>query len=169
MQIDASISSILLPSSVPLRRLMPPKSISACSLFYLHKTAMPCTHCYWIQAAERLSFQHAPFLALLSWLLLFFLLGIIGQPYRSITEFGPPIWQAEADKELTLSTLPATRSGPNSVSNGNYWVMFVRAKNCLQNIIAFKTFESYFSTNRSCFTLTYPSSFRSLDSKEPKN
>ena len=28
-----------------------------------------------------------------------------------VTEFGPPMWQAEADKELTLSASPATAVG----------------------------------------------------------
>ena len=31
--------------------------------------------------------------------------------YRRLTEFGPPMWQVEADIELTLSTLPATAVG----------------------------------------------------------
>ena len=31
--------------------------------------------------------------------------------YRRLTEFGPPMWQAEADTELTPSALPATAVG----------------------------------------------------------
>ena len=31
--------------------------------------------------------------------------------YRRLTEFGPPMWQAEADTELTLSASPATAMG----------------------------------------------------------
>ena len=31
---------------------------------------------------------------------------------QGFTEFGPPMWQAEADTELTLSASPATAVGP---------------------------------------------------------
>ena len=31
--------------------------------------------------------------------------------YRRLTEFGQPMWQAEADTELTLSASPATAVG----------------------------------------------------------
>ena len=31
--------------------------------------------------------------------------------YCRVTEFGPPMWQAEANTELTLSAMPATAVG----------------------------------------------------------
>ena len=31
--------------------------------------------------------------------------------YHRLIEFGPPMWQAEVDTELTLSALPATAAG----------------------------------------------------------
>ena len=31
--------------------------------------------------------------------------------YRRLTEFGPPMWQAEAETELTLPASPATAVG----------------------------------------------------------
>ena len=47
----------------------------------------------------------------------------MGIPYNNrispwLTEFGPPIWQAEADTEVTLSALPAEAVGQNSVNYG---------------------------------------------------
>ena len=38
--------------------------------------------------------------------------------YRGVTPFGPLLWQAEADTELTLSASPT--SGPNSVKHGEF-------------------------------------------------
>ena len=38
--------------------------------------------------------------------------------YRRLTKFGPPIWQAEGDKEMTLVCFACHRSGPNSVNYG---------------------------------------------------
>ena len=39
------------------------------------------------------------------------LLSFGTREYRRITEFGPPMWQAKADTELTLSASPATAVG----------------------------------------------------------
>ena len=39
--------------------------------------------------------------------------------YRRLTEFGPPMWQAEADTELTLSASPATAVGEQTLTLAN--------------------------------------------------
>ena len=39
-----------------------------------------------------------------------------GTLYRGITPFGPPMWQAEADTELTLSASPTTAVGQKALA-----------------------------------------------------
>ena len=41
----------------------------------------------------------------------FLRISVSGVHYRRLTEFGPPMWQAEADTELTLFASPATAVG----------------------------------------------------------
>ena len=36
--------------------------------------------------------------------------------WPGFTEFGPPMWQAEADTELTLSASPAATVGPKALA-----------------------------------------------------
>ena len=36
--------------------------------------------------------------------------------YRGVTPFGPPMWQAEADTELTLSASPTTAVGQKALA-----------------------------------------------------
>ena len=38
------------------------------------------------------------------------------QNLAGLTEFGPPMWQAEADTELTLSASPATAVGQSKLT-----------------------------------------------------
>ena len=38
--------------------------------------------------------------------------------YRGVTPFGPPMWQAEADTELTLSALLTTAVGQKALFHG---------------------------------------------------
>ena len=47
--------------------------------------------------------------------------------YRRLTEFGPPMWQTEADTELTLSASPATAVGQ---------ILLTMAKFCYNTVIA---------------------------------
>ena len=39
--------------------------------------------------------------------------------YRGVTRFGPPMWQAEADTELTLYASPATAVGQSKLTLAN--------------------------------------------------
>ena len=39
--------------------------------------------------------------------------------WPGLTPFGPPMWQAEADKELTLSALPVTAVGQSKLAQAN--------------------------------------------------
>ena len=75
--------------------------------------------CY-IKCAKRIEFCQFPFA----------ILGEISQNKRfwpGLTEFGPPLWQAEADAELKLSASPATAVGQ---------ILLNKAKFCYSAVIS---------------------------------
>ena len=41
---------------------------------------------------------------------------LVDRYYRGVTPFGPPMWQAEADTELTLSASPTTAVGQKALA-----------------------------------------------------
>ena len=56
---------------------------------------------------KRFNFQHSSLLQI-----------DVVLPRNILEPFGPPMWQAEADAELTLSASPTTAVGPKALLHG---------------------------------------------------
>ena len=50
---------------------------------------------------------------------LYFVVPYFNVNSPGLTAIGPPMWQAEADRELTLSALPATAAGQSTLTMAN--------------------------------------------------
>ena len=52
--------------------------------------------------------------------------------WSGLSPFGPPMWQAEADTELTMSASPATEVGQLTLTMANWrYCMVMQILNCV--------------------------------------